>query len=228
MTYLQTLQNIHAALMSKRSTIGIRADVIELMREEAECQLRNVDSTMVAQRHPLGFLACRWVLGEGRSLRLHLWSKKFDWAQESGWEIHDHIFSFSSLLLEGSLRNRMYNIDESSTASGAYSIYEILYSGSNSSMKLIREGLDLTVSTDTVELAETLYSMNAGIFHSSDLVSEHALTVLATFADETCPIFPRVLSTHRQQLVAFDRSPPLGSQVADLLTEFAQYLDDGR
>jgi hypothetical protein len=226
MTYQQTLQNIHAAILSKKSTCDIRPDVIGLMRSEADRLTRQAESTMVAQRHPLGFFACKWALGEGRSLRLHLWNKQFEWAQESGWEIHDHTFSFSSLLLVGSLRNRVYDIDEKPSTSGGYSVYEVIYNGSESAMKMIREGIDLTVSTDTNESSEALYSMNAGVLHSSDLVSEHALTVLATSTDEIGPIVPRVISLHRYQLVAFDRSPPLDSQVVDLLTEFAHYLDD--
>jgi hypothetical protein len=181
---------------------------------------------MVAQRHPLGFFACKWALGEGRSLRLHLWSERFEWAQEPGWEIHDHIFSFSSLLLVGSLRNRVYDIDETPSAGGRYSVYEVFYNGSESSMKLAREGVDLAVTADTNELTGAIYSMDAGVLHSSNLVSGPALTVLATSADETCSISPRVISAHRYQFGAFDRSPPLGSQVAALLTEYAQYLDD--
>jgi hypothetical protein len=35
MTYQQTLQNIHAAILSKKSTCDIRPDVIGLMRSEA-------------------------------------------------------------------------------------------------------------------------------------------------------------------------------------------------
>ncbi len=228
MTNQKALQNIHAAVLSKRSASDIRADIIELMRAEAERQSPHADSTMVAQRHPLGFFACRWILSEGRSLRLHLWSKEFKWTQEPGWEIHDHVFSFSSLLLLGSLRNRVYTIDEAPSASCAYSMYEVLYGGSESSMKLIREGVELSVSADTTESTGSLYSMGAGVLHSSDLVSEHALTVLATLAGNSGPLVPRVISAHRQKFLAFDRSPPLGSQVADLLTEFAQYLADTR
>jgi hypothetical protein len=183
---------------------------------------------MVSQRHPLGFFAFKWELGEGRSLRLHLWSKKFDWAQAPGWEIHDHIFSFTSLLLAGSLRNRVYDIYEAPSADGNYSAYEVFYNGSQSSMKLIREGVSLTVMTDTKESTGNFYSMDAGVLHSTDLIVEPALTVLATFADRAVPIAPCVISLHRNHLVHFDRSPSLGSEVSDLLGEYAEYLDGAR
>ncbi|QRR32476.1 hypothetical protein JNX00_12340 [Hydrogenophaga sp. YM1] len=206
----------------------VRADVVQLMRTEAERRSQDSYPTAIAQRHPLGFFACKWALGEGRSLRLHLWSKAFEWAQEPGWEIHDHVFSFSSLLLEGSLRNRVYRIDETPSARGEYSIYEVFYNGSESSMKLIREGVGLKVCADTEESPGTIYSLDAGVLHSSELVSEQALTVLATLADDTSPVVPRVVSAHRHQSVAFDRSPPPDSQVADLLAKFGQYLEDTR
>ncbi len=131
MTQEQALQNMHFALWSKCSTCNLKADIIKLMRAEAELQARQGRSTMVAHRHPLGFFACRWSLGEGRSLRIHLWSKRFEWAQEPGWEIHDHVFSFSSLLLVGELRNSVYDIDATPSAD-RYSVYEVLYDGSES------------------------------------------------------------------------------------------------
>lgn len=228
MTYQQALLNIYTAVLSKRSVNDIRADIIELMRAESGCQIRNIESTMVSQRHPLGFFACKWELGEGRSLRLHLWSKKFDWAQAPGWEIHDHIFSFTSLLLAGSLRNRVYDIYEAPCADGNYSAYEVLYKGSQSSMKWIREGVSLKVMADANESTGKFYSMDAGVLHSTDLIVEPALTVLATYADCAVPIALRVISRHRNQLVHFDRSPPLGSEVSDLLGEYAEYIGGAR
>lgn len=223
MKHGQDLQHIHSALWSQRLTCSLKSDIINLMLTEAAFQAQQSSSTMVAQRHPLGFFACRWPLGGGRSLRLHLWSKQFGWAQEPGWEIHDHVFSFSSLLLAGELKNRVYDIEETSST-GQYSVYEVLYNGSESSLKMIHDGVKLTVSADTVESAGAIYSMDAGILHSSDLTSEKALTILATMDRDVRLGVPRVVSAHQREQVAFDRSPAFGAQVADLLREFAQYL----
>jgi hypothetical protein len=228
MTCQQALLNIYTAVLSKRSANNIRADVIELMRAESGCRIRNIESAMVSQRHPLGFFVCKWDLSEGRSLRLHLWNKKFNWAQAPGWEIHDHLFSFTSLLLAGSIRNCMYEIHESPTGDSNYSEYKVLYNGSQSSMKLIKEGVSLTVLADTKESTGNFYSMDAGVLHSSELIVEPALTVLATFSDRAAPIVPRVISQNRNQLVHFDRSPTPGSEISDLLEEYAEYLDGTR
>ena len=127
----------------------------------------------------------------------------------------------------GSLRNRVYDLDETPIDTNEYSVYEVLYNGSQSSMKLARAGVELRVRADKTELTGTLYSMDSGILHSSDLVSNTALTVLATSVEATNPIVPRVISAHRSpQLVNFERSPPVASHVANLLMEFAQHLDD--
>jgi hypothetical protein len=228
MTYQQTIESIFSSLQLKSAANHICKHVIELMHEEADRRKRHLASPMVAQRHPLGFFACKWTLGEGRSLRLHLWSNKFQWGQDPGWEIHDHVFSFSSLLLDGSLRNRVYEIDETPCTRAGYSIYEVVYNGNESSMRLIRAGVGVKVHAETNESSGALYSMAAGVLHSSELVSDHALTVLATLDDDTHPGAPRVLSKHRQELMSFDRSPPSDSQVSYLLTEFGGYLEDTR
>lgn len=180
---------------------------------------------MVAQRHPLGFFACKWELGGGRTLRLHLWNKEFGWAQEPGWEIHDHVFSFSSLLLFGVLRNRTYDIEEAPNNDAAYCVYNVSYKGAVSSMTPIRESVALKVTSNIEESAPASYVMNGGVLHSSDLLSARALTVLATWTDQTCPKVARVVSAHRCRLVPFDRAPFSRQRVAGLLLEFAGYAD---
>jgi hypothetical protein len=225
MTSKQALEQLHAALPSMVPAADVRNDIVQLMRNEAAIQAGEGESAMVAQRHPLGFFACKWELEGGRTLRLHLWSKEFGWAQEPGWEIHDHVFSFSSLLLFGALRNRTYDIEEASGTDAEYSVYDVTYKGSESSMNLIRKSVGLKLTSDAEESAAASYSMNGGVLHSSDLMSERAMTVLATWTDQACPEVARVVSAHQHQRVAFDRSPPLRPHVAALLMEFAQHAD---
>ncbi|WP_148293170.1 hypothetical protein [Comamonas sp. B-9] len=224
MTYQQLVQHIHGALEANRYTCDLKTQIIELMHLEVELQTREGKSRMTAQRHPLGFFACRWSLDECRSLRIHLWSKQFDWAQEPGWEIHDHVFSFSSLVLLGELSNCIYGINETSSAD-RYSVFEVLYKDGESSMKNIRDDVELTMIEESVEKAVTLYSMEAGILHSSHLISEHALTVLATVDRGIVADSPRVISAHRRSSVAFNRSPTSDRQAADILRNFIQHLD---
>ena len=83
----------------------------------------------------------------------------------------------------------------------------------------------LKLTSDIEESAAASYLMSGGVLHSSELISARAMTVLATWTDETCPKVARVVSAHRCQLVAFDRSSLLREHVADLLLEFARYAN---
>ena len=226
MSYEQTLRRIHAALRAPGYSHDVRGDVIELMRLEAGLDASQGNSTLVAQRHPLGFFACRWPVGEEQTLRLHLWSNQFRWAQEPGWEIHDHVFSFTSLLLLGALRNRVYEISDAPGAATQHYVYEVVYDGATSSMRLIQRGVSLTVSADTIEShrCALLYGW-VGCCTPVTLLSDRAVTVLATCAQGTSPSAPRVVSAHQRHSVAFDRTPMSQPDVSALLLEFANYLE---
>ena len=67
-------------------------------------------SDAVVQVHPLGFLALIWRIDQYRVVRLHYWKKSFDWHQSDGLDIHDHVFSFISVLLFGRVVNKEYDI----------------------------------------------------------------------------------------------------------------------
>ena len=57
--------------------------------------------------HPLGFVYARLAAEHGVAIRLHIWSDLAR-TQEPVWDIHDHIFSFSSLVLFGATRNECF------------------------------------------------------------------------------------------------------------------------
>lgn len=152
MTDLRLLTNIYEALQSGHSDFDLKTAVISLMRSEAENLAMQSDTNMIAQQHPLGFLACRWLLGNGRVLRLHLWSKEFGWAQEPGWEIHNHVFSFSSLILLGVLKNQVYEVNEiTQPCCGEHTVYEVSYNDSESRMTAIRRGTMLKLISNSTE-----------------------------------------------------------------------------
>lgn len=228
MTDLKLLTNIYDALQSRSSDFDLQTAVIALMRSEAKNLAMQSDTNMIAQQHPLGFLACRWLLGNRQVLRLHLWSKEFGWAQESGWEIHNHVFSFSSLLLLGVLNNQVYEVNEITQPScGEHTVYEVSYKDSKSRMTPIQRGAMLKLISNSTESMGSRYAMDAGVFHSSELISDRALTVLATYADDASQIVPRVISTHQRESISFDRSPMSKSAVSSLLSEFSMYVENG-
>ncbi len=221
--FISGLERIYASLQAG-STTDVNSDVIDLMRTSASLLGRQAEPLMVTQQHPLGFFVCKWSLGGGRNLRLHLWSKDFDWTQEPGWEIHDHVFSFSSLVLLGALKSQTFETDELPLSDPRYSVYEVGYKGANSSMNLVRSGVSLRLVTNTVESRGTLYDMPAGVLHRSELIADRAVTILAAQDAVTKLGAPRVVSEHHREVVSFDRSPASKLDVSDLLLEFADEL----
>jgi len=85
---------IYSSIFLQDGAVDLRKATIDLILREAHLDVERSHPQFSAQCHPLGFFACRWLLEERHTLRLHLWSKDFTWAQEPGWEIHDHLFSF--------------------------------------------------------------------------------------------------------------------------------------
>lgn len=228
MTDLKLLINIYEALQSEQSDFDLQTAVIALMRSEAKTLAMQSDTNLIAQQHPLGFLACRWLLGNGQALRLHLWSKEFGWAQEPGWEIHNHVFSFSSRILLGVLKNQVYEVDEITQPScGGHTVYEVTYNDSESRMTPIRRGGVMRLISSSIESVGARYSMEVGVFHSSELISDRALTVLATYVDDASQIVPRVISTHQRESISFDRSSISKTIVSNLLSEFAIHVESG-
>lgn len=222
---LSPLHKIYAAIQAHRSVADVIGDVVALMRRLASEDTDPITQLMRPQQHPLGFFVCKWSLGRGQTLRLHLWSKEFRWAQEPGWEIHDHVFSFSSLVLLGALRNRTFEISTSSSDAPRYAVYEVSYTDMGSSMALSRPDVSLQINTNTIEEAGTTYRMNAGVLHSSELISDLALTILAA-RDQTADFqTARVISAHHMESVTFDRSPSGNLDVSDLLSKFADTLE---
>lgn len=226
MKYLELLEKIHAAVCSQKSSVDLRKAVFDLMLAEASQEICKFESIMVAQQHPLGFFACRWNLGSERTLRLHLWSDDFDWSQEPGWDIHDHIFSFSSHVLFGVLENSIYEIEESPFSAGSeHSVFKVVYAGEKSSMLQVQRGIFLKEPMSSIESDGMFYSMEAGVLHSSKLLSKQAATVLATRADGIPVDGPRVVSTHQVDSVTFDRTPKQLLFVPELLLKFSKYLE---
>lgn len=225
MKYLELLEQIHVAVCLQKSAVDLRQAVFDLMLAEASQQISKCESIMVTQQHPLGFFACRWSLGSERTLRLHLWSSDFDWSQEPGWDIHDHIFSFSSCVLFGMLENSIYEIDESSVRAGPeHSVFKVVYSGEKSSMLQVERGVYLKKPMSSIESDGMFYSMEAGVLHSSKLLSRQAATVLATRTDGIPLNGPRVVSTHQVDSVTFDRTPKQLLLIPELLLKFSKYL----
>jgi len=218
----QLVQGVYAAIGDGCDVSSVRADVarlLDLVSAESE-----TDWMACVQRHPLGFLACKWDLGEGQHLRVHLWDANFAWAQDPDYEVHDHVFSFRSLVLRGEVMNVTFEIGQ---APGSYALYAVGYEGPASSLLKIQDGVSLHQTSVSVERAGSCYKLGAGILHSSALVADRAVTVLATSSHELSCAVARVVGMGGGGHLVFDRSAMPRHQYAGALTSFAADLREG-
>lgn len=169
------------------------------------------------QFHPLGFLSFKWKVNAHKGLRVHFWSKKFQWAQTPYWPVHDHIFSFQSQVLFGKLLNRRY-FDAASAVddSKAYPVHTTYYAGAESILESSSDFLRLKSARPEVFKEGDFYRIPELIFHRTKLLSENAITVLATQESQT-KSRPRVVGARNNKTQVFDRSHQNLDQIPALL-----------
>jgi hypothetical protein len=170
------------------------AQLCELLAEEGSHQtIRNATSSLVAQisatsdefrarQHPLGFF---WIAltdrAAQRALRLHLWPEG-PAIQNPDFLIHDHTFSFKSVVLQGEIRNDEYAVTESE--SGEKQLFRVEYDQTSS--LLVPSGVRVNcqlVHSASCKAGE-FYSLPATTYHATRLASgEFAATLVLTRAD---------------------------------------------
>jgi hypothetical protein len=130
-----------------------------------DCKLR---------KHPLGFVHGEVISGEDAAVRLHIWDSTERTVQEPRWMIHTHIFELKSIVLVGSLSNRMYGWTDGGPHPNA-KLYQITYNGNHSCLEATaREGICEQISSLDVCRSE-LYTVKCGEFHNT-FVPEQAYT----------------------------------------------------
>ena len=165
----------------------------------------NDEVAPLLQHHPLGFFCIRWNLDLYRSVRIHIWSRDFNWAQEPNWPIHDHLFSFKSVVLYGRIQNKTYAIDSKNTGPRNWTIYEVSYNDQSSAMSPKSNSIGVRTLTSSCQHSSSSYELPAGVFHRSTLRSRHAITVLATATETSANQTPRVIGTKSNTTLTFDR-----------------------
>jgi len=137
--------------------------------------------------HPLGFIMGTLITEKKMRLRIHIWSKKYSKPQKPYWNIHTHIFHLKSWIISGSILNTLYEIKEVKESENC--IYEVHYNDSKSILKKSDKLIDLININTFSHKKNDNYSIEAGVFHSSTLESDSALTiVLSTAADIEIPL----------------------------------------
>jgi len=166
---------IYSSILNK-STSEAKINIRDLLRQVSEFQT----DFMKIQVHPLGFLALRWDLGEGKVLRIHIWSKAMKVNQNPYWPIHDHIFSFSSLVLFGNVQNKVYSFRDSVRKSRFVQEFTVNYEEGKSILSPTCTLGELFQMYTAVQPENSYYNLESGVLHRSILRSDFAVTALAT------------------------------------------------
>jgi len=198
--------------MNRHKLVATIFDAIEMQKSIEDVVLplaALVDSAALkadveVQRHPLGFVALSWALSPARVVRLHLWSREFDWAQSEELQIHDHTFAFTSAVLLGEVRNDEYRL-EMDDYSGR-SLFSTDYSAGQSHLKLQSRGVVPAITSSDAYKAGRFYSVSPGVLHRTTLLSEVGLTALAARYDTASKAGARVIGPDAQAELDFDRS----------------------
>jgi hypothetical protein len=166
---------IYSSILHK-STSEAKNNIRDLLQQVTEFQTDFIK----IQAHPLGFFALSWDLGEGKVLRIHIWSKAMRINQNPYWPIHDHIFSFSSLVLFGNIQNKVYGFRDSVRKSRFVQEFTVNYEGGRSVLSPTCKLGELFQIYTAVQPENSYYSLESGVLHRSILRSDFAVTALAT------------------------------------------------
>lgn len=142
-----------------------------------------------ATRHPLGFLMLKLWTADDRTLRLHVWPRERH-PQDPILPIHDHSFSFTSIVLHGGLENCFYN--ERPANSTRFDVYNVRYTSNSSIIERTDQTIAVTPACRFFAGAGTRYEASSRIFHEADAPNDSAAATLVA-ARQEAGVVPRVL-----------------------------------
>ena len=158
--------------------------------------------------HPLGFVSCTISEGVGWALKVHVWPKGSRLAKRPNWSIHDHVFRIHSRLLQGSLRNRVYEVRPGSSLE----IYSVDYESKASALIPTGRFVDVTLARSDSQPKDSRYVVEIGQFHHSHVPTNTlaASLVLKTGRIEARPLVIGRRHSSAIQLPVYERStyPP--------------------
>jgi hypothetical protein len=149
-----------------------------------------------AAKHPQGFLTFKLGTTEDKneSLRFHVWLPyKRDMRDPEGFEIHDHVFGFTSFNLSGVMNNRVYEVRKEEQETGLR-LYGVTYDKPNQdTVTAEKDPVSIQLSSETTIKSLEYYDVLPGIFHRSVVApGQLTMTLLAAKGDPRVP-FPRMV-----------------------------------
>lgn len=202
---------------------SLPSKVADLLCQTTRCSDYLHTPSIALQQHPLGFFCIRWNLDEARSLRIHVWDRRFDWTQTPNWPIHDHVFAFRSAVLRGAIQNKTYDLIQN-TSKRRWEIYDVNYINQCSVLTPRAFTNALRVSGSTLQPAGSTYELPAGILHRSTLRTKSGISALATTTNLTAPVKPRVIGALGSTGHSFDRLKADARVTAKIITQAISLL----
>lgn len=182
-------------LMEKRLSEIFRESTIDSPTSIIDEIVIGARSTQkIAYWHPLGFIVIPLGSFPDASYRLHISSPNFRKPQSPLWRAHDHSYNFESIVLKGSVCNKIFDIRTANLedSTNAHRIYDVQYS---SGISTLNRSDSIVVAVEAAKfsiLAGNKYSISAGVFHENS----HGAGLFAASLVRTSPLngrSPRVL-----------------------------------
>lgn len=164
------MNNLFTMIECENSYSDIVNRIVLLKDEILKCDAYN---------HPYGFNVFKLIANDDFNMRLHIWSKERDPLAKE-FEIHDHIYSFKSLILAGGIIHTVYDIVDSRNN---YRVFEGSY-GPDSSTITPTEKMVTLSDGDVIKINQgERYNIKSGRLHLVEAFSGTVATILATRRD---------------------------------------------
>ncbi len=167
--------------------------------------LFKTEQTFHFQKHPLGFKFCNLgKLSVNQELRLHVWDRSENIAQDQELQIHDHSFDFESFVVSGKIKNTVFHMNENHKSKGH--LYEVKFVDNKSFLEE-RSGQYYVEIKIEEEIAEgSFYFLSRTEFHKSETISDISVTLIKMIKPSTFK-FPKLFSEIKaKEHLLFSRS----------------------
>lgn len=203
-------------LVLREDKSDLSHQVANLIHEAWKTVGQQINNDVAVQQHPLGFLCAKWKLDAERTLRIHVWDSGLNYCQEPNWPIHDHTFSFKSIVLSGKVQNKLYVLSDKENGR-KFELFEVEYADERSSLVHVNGSISITPSSTALYQNGDAYNVDAGALHRTALRSGFAVTVLATNRVQSASdCRPRVIGSASGASMIYDRRV---MQTADVLAQ---------
>lgn len=189
-------------MVSRDWTAAARAAQALLQELESSPQI------VRAAAHPLGFV--HMLLHEradGSRVRLHLWPNPPYKPQHPWWPVHQHPGPLRSLVVQGRILNRQYEVHE--TAEGPYELYTAGYAQDSSILRPTGRQATCTLRSTCASTGGEVYEIESEAFHASEAELPSVTIVEAAVSTGRVPLVVGapangVMSYRRRTLAAAD------------------------